>query len=668
MLHSNFIRETQEACFHGCFPAPLLGSLEAPKPTFKPINTVATSRSDFAAATAASLCPNTQFTNHESLPSLPEALSCFTTAYPLYSQTQEADQIRAQHYFHLSLHNHVCFDYSGLGLFSYSQQQISNSTPSSSSSPPVSPSRLQFPFFDIIYKPTTLHSQILNRSKDLELESRMRKRIMDFLSISETDYHMVFTASGESAFKLLAESYPFQSNKSLLTVYDHNNEAVQDMIDSSQKRGAQVMSAKFSWPSLHIHTDNLTKLVVSKKKKKKRGLFVFPLQSMMTGRRYSYLWMSLAQENGWHVLLDACAVGPKDMDSFGLSLFRPDFLICSFFKVFGENPSGFGCLFVKRSSAPVLQASTTARSSLGIVTLVPAENLSQLPGDDSDDHSKTQEKSKLESEEDDLATVRSFSSPINAQSQMHNGLEQRSSNSNRRKQLEIVEHGEASEPHKEPFSSEIEELDKPIDLLKPVNTEINASGTGKKMSSEMKCKCLDHADCLGHRIISSRARHLTNWLINALLKLRHPHPEQGLPLVKIYGPKIKFNRGPALAFNVFDWKGKKVEPVLVQKLGDRSNISISCGFLHNIWFSDKYEEEKKSVMETRNLEATGEEGKRRKERVDLGITVVTATVNFLVNFEDTYRLWAFIAQFLDADFVEKERWRYTALNQKTIEV
>jgi hypothetical protein len=33
-----------------------------------------------------------------------------------------------------------------------------------------------------------------------------------------------------------------------------------------------------------------------------------------------------------------------------------------------------------------------------------------------------------------------------------------------------------------------------------------------------------------------------------------------------------------------------------------------------------------------------------------------------------YKLWTFVARFLDVDFVEKERWRYTALNQKTIEV
>ncbi|KAJ4956883.1 hypothetical protein NE237_013666 [Protea cynaroides] len=662
-LHSPSIREAQESCFQGCFPAPLLGLPVASKPTSKPTNVVATSHYDFVAATVTSLFPHTQFTNHESLPPLPEALSRFTTAYPQYSNTQEADQIRAQHYFHLSLYNHVCFDYIGLGLFSYSQQQAPNSAPSSSSR---SSNSLHLPFFEISYKPTTLHFQILNGGEESELESRIMKRIMDFLNISDTDYHMVFTANRASAFKLLIESYPFQSNRRLLTVYDYNSEAVRAMIDSSQKRGAQVMSAKFSWPSLKIHSEKLTNLIVSKSKNRKKGLFAFPLQSRMTGRRYSYLWMSLAQENGWHVLLDACALAPKDMDSLGLSLFRPDFLICSFFKVFGENPSGFGCLFIKRSSASILEASTTARS-MGIVTLTPAKKLSQSPGNDSDDHSETLEKSMLESKEDDLSTVRSFSGPLLPESQMHNGLGQRSSSSNPRIQMVRIEHGEASEPHTEPFSSEIVELDKPIDLLKPGNTEPDTNRMIKK-SSEIECECLDHADSLGRMVISSRARYLTNWLVNALMKLKHPYPAQGLPLVKIYGPKIKFNRGPALAFNVFDWKGKKIEPVLVQKLGDRRNISLSCGFLHNIWFSDKYEEEKESVLETRHPEATLMAGDRKSERDDLGISVVTAAVGFLANFEDTYRLWAFIAQFLDADFMEKEQWRYTALNQKTIEV
>ncbi|KAJ4952513.1 hypothetical protein NE237_029345 [Protea cynaroides] len=651
-MHSPFIREASEACFHGCFP-------DAPKPTSKPINIVTTFHDDFDATTAGSLLPNTQFTNHESLPPLAEALSGFASAYPYYSHTHEADQIRAQHYFHLSLSNRVCFDYVGFGLFSYSQLQVPKSTPSSSSSsPPHLPTSLECPFFEISNSPPTLHSQIHNRGDESELESRIRKRIMDALNISDTDYHMFLTANRASAFKLLAESYPFQSNRRLLTVYDYDNEAVRAMIDSSQKRGARVMSAKFSWPSLKIHPAKLTKMVVSKGKKRKKGLFVFPMQSGMTGSRYSYLWMSLAHENGWHVLLDACALGPKGMDTLGLSLFRPDFLICSFFKVFGENPSGFGCLFVKRSSASDLEASTMARSSIGIVvTLVPAKKLSQLPDNDSD-HSQTQEISKLESEDNDLATIRSISGPILAQSRMSNELGESSSSSNHKTQSEGLQNGSACE---------IVEIDRPNDRSKAGSSETNTNGMDKK-STEIECKYLDHADSLGLIIISDRARYLTNWLVNALMKLWHPHPEQGLPLIRIYGPKIKFDRGPALAFNVFDWKGEKIEPMLVQKLADRSNISLSYGFLHNIWFSDKNEREKESILEDRNHEEMGVAGNKKRERAEPGITIVTAALGFLTNFDDIYRLWAFIAQFLDADFVEKERWRYKALNQRAIEL
>ncbi|KAF8380342.1 hypothetical protein HHK36_027827 [Tetracentron sinense] len=675
-MQSPCTREASQACFHGCCLAPFLSLPEPHNQNSKSTNTVSASRYNFATVTASSLFPNTQFTNHESIPSLQDSFANFTKAYQQYSQTDQADQIRAQEYYHLSLSNHVCLDYIGLGLFSYSQQQshyssitpiAASSSSSSSYPPPLTSHKLQFPFFNISYKSVNLTSQILYGGQESELESAIRKRIMAFLNISEADYCMVFTANRSSAFKLLAESYLFQSNPRLLTVYDYENEAVGAMIDSSQKRGAQVMSAEFSWPNMRIQSEKLRKMVVNKRKRK-RGLLVFPPQSQMTGARYSYLWMSMAQENGWHILLDACALGPKEMDTLGLSLFRPDFLICSLFKVFGENPSGLGCLFVKRSSASVLEASTVA--SMGIVSLIPAKNPSQLTKDSSSIDTETQNPSKSGLEEYDLAAPSLFSGPTSVQ--MNNGIGEGSSSSTQMRQFEGFEYGETSESHgteevsvtqKGPSSSEIVELEKPTDSVQPGKTESSANE-----NLEIECRGLDHADSLGLILISSRARYLINWLVNALMKLWHPHSDKGFPLVRIYGPKIKFERGPAVAFNVFDWKGEKVEPILVQKLADRSNISLSYGFLHHIWFSDKYEEEKERVLETRTCEAAGTAGHKKKDKVDLGISVVTASLSFLTNFEDTYRLWAFVSQFLDADFVEKERWRYMALNQKTIEI
>ncbi|XP_022737622.1 molybdenum cofactor sulfurase-like [Durio zibethinus] len=642
-MQSSCLKEVSQVCLHGCCPSPFLSAHEPQSKPSKLTSSSAACRRDFASKTTSSIFPNTHFTNHESLPTVQESFAEFTEAYPQYSDTYQVDQIRAQEYYHLSLSNHTCLDYLGIGLFSYSQLQKHESSTyriasSSFPVPPQSPPLiLDIPFFGVSYKTGNLKTQLLHGGPTSELESAIRKRIMTFLKISENDYCMVFTANKTSAFKLLAESYPFQSNRKLLTVYDYESEAIEAMANSSEKKGARVLSAEFSWPRLRIQSSKLRKMVVSKEKKKtKRGLFVFPLHSRMTGARYPYLWMSIAQENGWHVLIDACALGPKDMDSFGLSLCHPDFLICSFYKVFGENPSGFACLFAKKSAIPVLETSTSS----GMVGLIPAEKLfrsaTESPGTDT--------------EVDKLATPGSISGPVPVQASQSGRLEDGKTYK--------IQHAEITEKLKGLGMTEISESEKPFEIIQEDNL---------KEKGEIECRGLDQVDSLGLVTISNRARCLINWLVNALLKLQHPNTK-GIPLVRIYGPKIKFDRGAAIAFNVFDWKGEKVEPVLVQKLADRSNISLSYGFLHRIWFADKYQEEKDKVIERRRNEARVKDGNKRKDKNDMGIAVVTAALGFLANFQDIYKLWAFIAQFLDADFVEKERWRYTALNQKTIEV
>lgn len=585
-------------------------------PTSK-ISIIVTCHREFIDAVASSIQPNSQFTNHESLPCCAELFANLKEAYPQYIETTLADEIRSHEYYHLSLSKHVCLDYIGNGLFSYYQQQnikhhpTDDSIASSSSAPP--PSTPQFgsldePFFNISYKSVSLSTQLLYGGQESDLERKMRKRIMKYMNISKHDYSMVFTANQSSTFNLLADSYPFESHPNLLTVYDHENEAVKGMSNIAKKKGAKVASAEFSWPTLRMNSRKLRKTLGVKKKK--RGLFVFPLQSKVTGTRYSYQWMNAAQENGWHIAFEASALGPKDMETLGLSMFQPDFLICNFFKVFGDNPSGFCCLFVKRSTISLLNTSFT---SLGIIRLVPVDEKSKI---DSFSASTTSSESHQEIEHQEPKKITTL--------------------------FEILNWGEKS--NKKTRS----------------NTSMN--------HDELECRGLDHADKLGLILTSNRARYLINWLINALTRLQHPHTEDiHHPLVKIYGPHIHFNRGPALAFNVFDWKGQKIDPTLVQKLADRNNISLSCAFLQHIWFSKMYDYEKKTILEsTQTSDHNNTTPKTRK--LKCGVSVISVSIGMMTNFEDLYRLWSFIARFLDADFVEKERWRYKALNQTIIEV
>ncbi|KAK2404694.1 molybdenum cofactor sulfurase [Trifolium repens] len=656
-MHSsiNKKQEVTKVCPQGCCPTLLFinSSQQSLNNTTKPRNSSSQCRQIFATTTSSSIFPNTKFTNHESLPSLHESFTEFMKVYPQFSETEKIDSLRAKEYYHLSFLNQSCLDYIGIGLFSYYQRQQHDSSKTQLSSSPSTSTPFQspqqysdIPFFSISYKTGNLKTLLLHGGKESEFESAMRRRIMKFLNISENDYFMVFTANRTSAFKLVADSYPFQSCKKLLTVYDYESEAVEAMISSSEKRGAKSMSAEFSWPRLRIQSTKLKKMIVSdnsnkKKKKTKSGLFVFPLHSRVTGARYPYLWMRTAQENGWHVLIDACALGPKDMDSFGLSLFQPDFLICSFYKVFGENPSGFGCLFVKKSSISILEPSTCA----GIVNLVPESRLFNHLSEDSSSNNqvKVDQKSPSILQEQELSSLSSFSGRMETP------------------QFVKVE-GVQSEELKAPEVCGTVEEKRVVEKNQIKNAEDSKNG-----SFDIECRCLDQVDSLGLTKVTNRGRYLINWLVNSLMKLKHPNDE-GVPLVKIYGPKIRFDRGPALAFNVYDWKGEKVEPVLVQKLADRNNISLSYGFLHHIWFADKYSEEKGRVLQSKEGRGEKVTANKKKDRDNLGVTVVTAALSFLANFEDVYKLWTFVARFLDADFVEKERWRYTALNQKTIEV
>ncbi|TYH92165.1 hypothetical protein ES332_A13G163100v1 [Gossypium tomentosum] len=74
---------------------------------------------------------------------------------------------------------------------------------------------------------------------------------------------------------------------------------------------------------------------------------------------------------------------------------------------------------------------------------------------------------------------------------------------------------------------------------------------------------------------------------------QHPYSKIGISAFKIYGPKVMFDQGPIAVFNVFDRKGERIDPALVQKLAYRNSISLCIECLQQFQFSVKHEEIKK---------------------------------------------------------------------------
>lgn len=254
------------------------------------------------------------------------------------------DALRAKEYARLDETGQVYLDYTGGNLYpkslvdmhcKYLQKEVYGNPHSSN--------------------PTSLLSE--------KFVKQARQKVLDFFNAQ--DYHCIFTANATGALKIVGECYPFSSESHFLLTADNHN-SVNGIREYSKKKGGSNTYCPLNYEDLTINYHELEKQL-SAYGNKKNKIFAFPAQSNASGVQHSLEWIKRAQEQNWEVLLDAAAFVPTS--KLELSIVRPDFVVLSFYKIFGY-PTGIGCLLVKKSKMSKLQkpwfaGGTVSLSSIG---------------------------------------------------------------------------------------------------------------------------------------------------------------------------------------------------------------------------------------------------------------------------------------------------------------
>jgi len=269
----------------------------------------------------------------------------FIAAYPQYTQTDTIDTLRAEQYTILDRSNTIYLDYTGGGLYAESQLAAHHNL-------------LRRNVFGNphSYNPTSLHATTLVESA--------REFVLDFFNAPAEEYVCIFTQNASGALKIIGESYPFGEGCQYALIFDNHN-SVNGIREYASAKGASVQYVPVVLPDLRV--DDIVLLeTLQKMESGCFNLFAFPAQSNFSGVQHPLEWIAQAQSLGWDVLLDAAAFAPTN--KLDLSVWKPDFVPLSFYKMFGY-PTGIGALIARKDTINKLRRSWFAGGTTSVASV-----------------------------------------------------------------------------------------------------------------------------------------------------------------------------------------------------------------------------------------------------------------------------------------------------------
>ncbi|HIE25124.1 MAG TPA: aminotransferase class V-fold PLP-dependent enzyme, partial [Anaerolineales bacterium] len=269
----------------------------------------------------------------------------FLASYPTYAKTTKLDDLRAKDYARLDRLGHVYLDYTGGGL--YAESQIAK--------------HQEVLLNDVYGNPHSSNPTSISASK---LVDSARAYVLEFFNADPDEYEVIFTSNASGALKLVGESYPFDENSSYLIAFDNHN-SVNGLREFAHARGAQVIYLPVELPNLRLsHAELLNEW--KQAPPHARCLFSYPAQSNFSGTQHPLEWIAEAKSYGWDVLLDAAAFVPTNQ--LDLSRFAPDFVVMSFYKLFGY-PTGLGALIARKEALGWLERPWFAGGTITVASV-----------------------------------------------------------------------------------------------------------------------------------------------------------------------------------------------------------------------------------------------------------------------------------------------------------
>lgn len=286
---------------------------------------------------------------------LVQAEAAFLNANAAFRATAVLDELRAREYGRLDAHGEVYLDYGGGSLYAESQVEEHRR----------------------LLRETVFgnpHSVNPTSAAATVLVERARAAVVRHFSAPECDYVCIFTPNATGALRLVGEAYPFGPKGRFLATSDNHN-SVNGIREFARAKGARTAYVPLEAPDLRVDDEALERHL-GDADAHRDNLFAYPAQSNFSGVKHPLEWIALARGHGWDVMVDCAAFVPTSR--LDLSVWKPDFVAISFYKLFGY-PTGLGALLARREALgrlrrPWFSGGTVLAASVGGDMVVP------LPG------------------------------------------------------------------------------------------------------------------------------------------------------------------------------------------------------------------------------------------------------------------------------------------------